>query len=285
VLSNVKNSYILVFPLHPLEIFTIILRNMKKIILLAVLSATCSLTQAQLLKKLKDKVVNAATGKGETSTSTSSSSGSDQSGSSGGGGNHTPTNHGGAGLKNSTPPDVMQQMTDAETANQGGNYSDARFAVQQALMGVEIEIGHEILKNLPATSAKLPKDTMQDKVVSTQWGWNNMYIERTYTDQKDKQVKLTIGNNILYAGLANAYFNTAYMQQNDAESPKAKQVKVKNNKAIITYEDSKGYTLIMPMGQTSMMVWECVNFADENEVIATAAAFDIDGIKKMMGEK
>ena len=258
---------------------------MKKIILLATsLFVTCTLTHAQLLRKLKDKVVNAATGKTEPSTSSSSSSGSEQSSSSSGG-SKTPTNHGGAGLKNSTPPDVMQQITDAETANKGGNYSDARFSVQQALMGVEIEIGREILKNLPATSAKLPKDTAQDKVISTQWGWNNMYIERTYTDQKDKQVKLTIGNNLLYAGLANAYFNSAYMQQNDAESPKAKNVKVKNNKAIITYEDSKGYTLIMPMGQSSMMVWECVNFADENEVIATAAAFDIDGIKKMMGEK
>jgi hypothetical protein len=64
-----------------------------------------------------------------------------------------------------------------------------------------------------------------------------------------------------------------------------KQIKVKGNKAIIQYDDSKGYTLIVPLGQSSMIVWECVNYADETEVTNTAAAFDIDGLKKMLGEQ
>ena len=42
---------------------------------------------------------------------------------------------------------------------------------------------------------------------------------------------------------------------------------------------------MMPMGQTSLMVWECVNFASEDEVMAAANQFDIDGIKKMLGEQ
>ena len=28
----------------------------------------------------------------------------------------------------------------------------------------------------------------------------------------------------------------------------------------------------MPMGQTSLIVWECINFADGNEVLANAAS-------------
>ena len=56
--------------------------------------------------------------------------------------------------------------------------------------------------------------------------------------------------------------------------------RLKGNKSIIQYEDSKGYTLITPIGQTSMIVWECTNFADENEVMNAANSFDIDGIKK-----
>ena len=62
-------------------------------------------------------------------------------------------------------------------------------------------------------------------------------------------------------------------------------VKVKGNKAIIQYEDSKGYTLMVSMGQSAMIVWECINFADENEVMAAANSFDIDGIKKSLGEQ
>jgi hypothetical protein len=64
-----------------------------------------------------------------------------------------------------------------------------------------------------------------------------------------------------------------------------KQVRVKGNKAVIQYEDSKGYTLIVSLGQSSMIVWECINFANEQEVMNTANTFDIDGIKKMLGEQ
>ncbi|MBL7739592.1 MAG: hypothetical protein JNK14_10250 [Chitinophagaceae bacterium] len=261
---------------------------MKKIAicitLLALSVCVATETRAQLLKKLKDKVekkvLNKTDEKKEDNPSTSSGNEQEQTNTGG-----KPTNKGGGGLKNTAPPDVNQQITDAETAHKAGNYSDARYSIQQALMGVEIQLGREILKSLPPEAAKLPKDTLQDKVMSTQWGWNNMTIQRVYTDQKDKQLTITIGNNSVYSAFASAYFSNMYVQQADNENQKSKQVRVKSNKAIIQYDDSKGYTLIMPMGQTSVIVWECINFADENEVINTASSFDIDGIKKMMGEK
>jgi hypothetical protein len=254
-------------------------------LLLCISAFAAADTHAQFLKKLKDKAEKKILGTTDeskkTDNSSSSGSGNEQEQSNSG----KPSNKGGGGLKNTPPPDVNQQITDAEQAHTAGNYSDARYSIQQALMGVEIQIGREVLKSLPAAIASLPKDTMQDKVASTQWGWNNMTIARVYTDKKDKQLTITIGNNAIYSGFANAYFMNAYMQEANAQNQKSKQVKVKGNKAIIEYDDSKGYTLIMPMGQSSLIVWECINFADENEVMAAASSFDIDGIKKMMGEK
>jgi len=234
---------------------------------------------AQLLKKIKDKVnkaANKALGDND-STQNSQTSTDNASGS-------KPTNKGGAGLKNTPPPDVNQQMTEAEQSYASNKYSDARYSVQQALMGVEIQLGRELLKSLPSDVNGLPKDTTQDKVMSTQWGWSNMTIQRVYYDGKEKQVTTTIGNNVLYAGLVNVYYNNAYVQA-DAEKQNVKQTKLKDYKALISYDDSKGYTLIVPIGQASMIVWECVNFANEDEVMTAAGKFDVDGIKKMLGEQ
>jgi len=252
---------------------------MKKPVLL-LLALSCAFIykpcDAQILKKLKDKV-NKAVNPTTTTTTTDPDSAATEA-------NGKPVNKGGGGLKNTPPPDVNQQMTDAEQAHIAGNYNDARYSLQQALIGIEIQMGREILKSLPDPVDGLLKDTTQDKVMSTQWGWSNMTILRVYTDKKDKQLTVTIGNNPFYGGLVNMYFNNSYVQA-DANQQNMKQVKVKGNKAIIQYDDSKGYTLIVSMGQSSMIVWECINFADENEVMNAANTFDIDGIKKMLGEQ
>jgi len=234
--------------------------------------------EAQLLKKIKDKVNQVANKTTGNNYSQTSSTGSETSNSG------KPTNKGGGGLTNTPPPDVNQQMADAEKSFDATKYSDARYSIQQALMGVEIQLGRELLKSLPSDVNGLSKDTTQDKVVSTQWGWANMTIQRVYTDGKDKQLTTSIGNSGLYAGLLNVYFNSAYVQA-DANQQNVKQTKVKDYKAIITYDDSKGYTLNVPVGQSSMIAWECINFANENEVMDAAVKFDIDGIKKKLGEQ
>src|SRR3954452_20575081 len=209
---------------------------MKKLVIL-LLALGCVLMHkpcdAQLLKKIKDKV-SQATNKVLNTKDTPQSS---QTGSDGSGG---PTNKGGAGLKNTPPPDVNQQIADAEQAYQANKYSDARYSIQQALMSIEIQLGRELLRSLPSDVNGIPKDTSQDKVMSTQWGWGNLVIQRVYYDGKDKQVTVTIGNNGLYAGLVNVYFNSAYTQA-DAKEQNVKQTKLKNYKAIIQYDEHKGY--------------------------------------------
>ena len=257
------------------------------ICLVAGLALSSSVPAQGLLKKLKDKV-NKAVDKSidkkveEKTGIPSDSPSNDNSSNTNSGGR--PTNKGGGGLTNTEPPDVKAQMTEAETAHGAKNYSDARYSLQQALMGVEIQLGRQILKSLPAAIVNLPADSTQDKVMSTQWGWNNMTIQRVYR-KEDKQLTITIGNNSVYSGFVNMYFANAGMVEANAEKQNIKQVRVKGNKAIIQYDDSKGYTLMMQMGQTSLIVWECINFATEQEVMTAANAFDIDGIKKMLGEK
>jgi hypothetical protein len=129
----------------------------------------------QLLKKLKEKVNSAVNKNAETNTGSNSGQNDASTGSNSSSGK--PSNTKGGGLTNTTPPDVLQQIADAKQSQAAGNYSDARYSIQQALMGIELQIGKQILLSLPATVSGLQKDTTQNKVMSTQWGWNNMTIQ------------------------------------------------------------------------------------------------------------
>ncbi len=257
------------------------------ICLLAGLSLPGTASAQKFLKKLKEKVENkveqavekktgTATENSTTTTNTSNTSSNATSG--------KPANKVGGGLTNTEPPDVNLQITDAETAHQAKNYSDARFSLQQALMGIEIQLGRQILKSLPAEVVQVPVDTTQDKVMSTQWGWNNLSIQRVYR-KDDKQLTITIGNNAAYAGVVNMYYANAGMIEASNDQQNIKQVRVKGNKAIIQYDDSKGYTLMVQLGQTSLIVWEGINFTNEQEMMSAANSFDIDSIKKLLGEQ
>lgn len=242
--------------------------------------------RAQFLKKLKDKVsqkvAEAAGVGGNTSTTNTQGNGGVNTPANT---NGAPVNTTGAGLKNTAPPDVQQNINTAEKATGSADYSNARFALQQAMTGVEIELGRQLLQSLPATVSGLAKDTTQNMVQSLQYGWANLTIQTVYSDGKNKQLKITIGNMPSYAAIVGMYFNNQGLIQNNGGDQKAKQIMVKGNKAIIQFDQNSGYQVLMQLGQGSMVAWECVNFATEDEVMAAVNSFDVDGIKKMMGEQ
>ncbi len=275
---------------------------MKKIAIVTAMLSAGMLLQPDVsaqgfLKKLKDKASDVSNrvidkkidkavdnavgidGSSETSNSSTASSSSGSTNSRSG----KPSNKLGEGLKNTTPPDVVQQITEAETAQNAGNLSDARYSIQQALLGIELQMGKEVLKSLPATVAGLPKDTLDDRVTSTQWGWANLTIQRIYR-QNDKQLTVLVGNNSAYAGFMNVFFAGNYTQSN-GDTQDFKQIKVKGNKAVIKYEQNEGYTVLVQLGQSGMITFGGVNFATEQDMMTAVNTFDIDGIKKMLGEK
>ena len=194
-----------------------------------------------------------------------------------------PANNNGGGLI-STPPDVKENLSTAESSFKNGNYGDTRYAVQQAMLGVELEIGRNILKSLPAAIAGLNRNEAADQVTSTGWGWAGLTIHREY-QQGDKQFRITVANNAVWMQAINLYFNNGGYAQQSGGQQNWKQIKVKGYRAIIEYDQSSGYKLSIPLGQTSLLVMEGVNFATEQDMTKAANDIDIDGIKTHLGEK
>jgi hypothetical protein len=194
-----------------------------------------------------------------------------------------PANKGGGGLI-STPPDVNQHLAEAESSYKAGSYGEARYAVQQAMLGVEMQIGNKVLESLPEAVNGLEKVPESDQVTSAGYGWSGLTIHREYL-KDDRELRTTVANNSAWMSAINMYMsNGGYAQTTNGEQ-NWKQTKVKGHKAIIEYDDNTGYKLSVPIGQTSLIVWEGVNFASEADMMSAANSFDIDAIKNMLGEK
>lgn len=258
----------------------------------AVFTLAVTGTQAQVLNRLKQKVGNKTEQKageeidklfgGKKKNQTDQNGGNGGQGGNGSG-NGSPSNNQGGGLI-STPPDVNQNLLDAEAAYKKGSYGESRYAVQQAMLGVELEIGNKVLKSLPETIAGINKEAESDQVTSTGWGWAGLTIQRVYSDGKEKELTVTIANNSVWMAGVNAYLSGAYAQQTGGQQ-NWKQIKVKGHRAIIEFSQESGYKISVPLGQSSIIVYEGINFASEPDMIKAAETVNIDAIKKELGEQ
>jgi hypothetical protein len=281
------------------SIKSITMKLQNVLILGGTLCFACFASEAQVLNRLKQKVENKTEQKageeidklfgGKKKDKTDGQAGqggqggANGSGANGSGGNN-PANNTGGGLI-STPPDVKQNLADAESAYKKSSYGEARYSVQQAMLGVELEIGNKILKSLPESISGLNKDAESDQVASAGWGWAGLTIQREYKDKKDKQLTVTIANNSVWMAGVNAYLSSGgYAQQTNGQQ-NWKQTKVKGYRAIIEYNEGSGYKLSVPLGQSSIVVYEGINFASEPDMMKAAEAVDLDSIKKELGEQ
>lgn len=198
-------------------------------------------------------------------------------------GNHSGTNNTtGAGLV-IEPPDVMKNINDAEQAFETKNYGSARYAVRQAMLGIEMEIGHNILETLPKNVNGLNYDKDQDKVTSMSYGFVGLMMERVYQGG-NKELRVNIGNNSALVSAANMMLGSgAYSTSSSDDS--FKQTTFKGYRSVLQFDNSSGYTLSVPFGQSSIFVLNGRNYETEADIMADAENFDIESIKQELGEK
>jgi hypothetical protein len=230
----------------------------------------------KLQDKAEDEAIDAIFGKDKASTTTETGTNSSTSDS------NSPSNTKGGGLSN-TSRDVVALINDAESSFGKKNFRDARYAIQQAMMGVELEIGKKILQELPENINGLPMVPEEDNVTSTGIGFAGLIIERTYR-KSDQQLKVAVGNNSAWLSAANMYLASGTYSSTSTEE-NYKQTTFQGEKAVIQFEESSGYTLSVPFGQASILVTEGVNFDSENEFMDASAKIDIKKIKTQLGEQ
>ncbi len=238
---------------------------------------------AEAAEKALEKKVDEKTGGNKDANGGSGGNSGNDGGYDGDSGSGQPTHNKGGGLV-STPPDVNKNLADAEAAFQSRKYGQARYAVQQAMLGVEMQIGEKVLKSLPESVEGMAKVEEEDQLTATGYGWAGLTIKRVYRDG-DRQLTANVANNSgLMAGVNMMMANSGYAQSTGGQQ-NWKQTSVKGHKAVIEYDEYSGYKLSVPIGQTSLIFWEGINVASEQEMMKAAEAFDIDGLMKLLGEQ
>jgi hypothetical protein len=251
---------------------TILFWGLTGVFLLA--SGTASYSQSfikKLKKKAEEKVIEKAFGEQEDEQEAGQKTA-----------HPSMTNTRGGGLV-TTPPDVKGNIAEAETSFNKKAYAQSRHAIRQAILGVEMEIGGNILKRLPDKVEALEKDPERDRVTSTSIGFVGLTVERVYASD-DQELSVTVGNDAAMLSAVNMYLASGtYAQSSDEQD--YKEVDFQGHRGILEYDDYEGYTLSVPFGQSSVLLVNGVNFGDEQAIMKAAGQIDLNLIKKELEEK
>lgn len=166
-----------------------------------------------------------------------------------------------------------KNIASARSSYGSGDLENARFAMEQMLRDLDVQIGKEILKMLPAQIASLKADEKQDNLTGGT-GYAGLYVQRTYgTDKKNGHIEI-VNNSPLINSLQTIL--TAPILGGMMRDENQKQIKVQGYKSLLTKSvDSESaktnYELQIPMNNTLVTI----RLDDSNEQEITAAANSI----------
>src|SRR5690349_12241704 len=86
--------------------------------------------------------------------------------------------------------DFDKNLASAKSAYGSGDLENARFAMEQMLRDLDIQIGKEILKMLPTQVGSLKSDEKRDNLTGGA-GYGGLYVQRYYgADPKNGNIEI-----------------------------------------------------------------------------------------------
>lgn len=165
--------------------------------------------------------------------------------------------------------DFSKNIAAARSSYAAGNLEDARFAMQQMLNDLDIAIGKEVLKMLPAKMGALTSNASNDNATANT-GLAGVVIHRDYGAEA-KRVNLDLMSNSPMVASINAILSIPFMGNSGEGTQKV--IKVSGYKGMLqkNVDEQSGktdYTLQIPMGSTLLTL----TAADTTEDVMTSMA-------------
>ena len=177
--------------------------------------------------------------------------------------------------------DFNTNISTAKDAYKAGNLEQAHFALQKAMQEIDMIIGKEVLKLLPAKMDTLSMNTNDDNV-SSNMGFAGATIHRSYGNDNRKAILEIISNSPMVAMLNNLFNMPAIAGMNDANS---QTIKLQGYKARLerksgNTEGKYNYELQVPLG--SALISFTVDDITEKEMIEMANTIPLAKVAKLI---
>lgn len=175
--------------------------------------------------------------------------------------------------------EFTKQVSTARSAYAAGKLDDSRFAMQQMLQEIDMVIGKEVLKILPAKMEDQSASTSKDQVTGTS-GFIGTAIHREY-GTADKMVTLDIITNSPLIGTFNAILSVPFI----ANTGDQKVIKIDGYKAVVqkvsgATEGTSDYEVQLPL-HNNLITLKAPGFTQE-QVIKMANSLPTSQIAKML---
>jgi hypothetical protein len=177
--------------------------------------------------------------------------------------------------------DFSKNLASAKSSYSSGDLENARFAMQQMMNDIDMAIGKEVLKLLPAKMDAMASNAKSDNITANT-GLTGVLIHRDYgTGTKTCNIDI-MGNSPLVASL-NAILSIPFMGNSGDGTQKI--IKVEGYKGIlqktVDAETNKtDYTLQIPLNSTLLTL--AVPNSTEAEVTRLANTIPVQQIAKMV---
>lgn len=174
-----------------------------------------------------------------------------------------------------------KNLASARTAYASGNLEDARFAMQQMLNDIDIIVGREMIKLLPAKMDAMTAVTKNDNVTANT-GLAGVIVHRDY-GTGDKTALIDIMSNSPLVGSINAILSLPFVGNSGDGTQKV--VKVQGYKGMLqknvnTETNQTDFTLQIPLSSTLLTF--TVNNSTEADVLRMANTIPVNQIVKLV---
>lgn len=188
-------------------------------------------------------------------------------------------------IVNGTPEEFKKYTAEARTTYDANKLDDSRFAMQQMLAELDMIIGKEVLKALPATIQDKPAVSKLDNVSGAS-GFLGVVIHREYgkepsatTAEENRNINIEIISNSPLITSINSLLSLPLI----GNTGDNKVVKIAGYKALITKtggDNETNYDLQLPLGNSLITVK--APGATQEQVAQIAGSLPMQDIARML---